>query len=145
MIAGMSETTAAAVSRNVWVLGQLRGYNSKQELADAMKWDRSRLSRTLRGDRQWTLDDLETAAKVLGLRNPGELFRPLGELVNAIAPTGTGSVTGTQRSTDQYLVGSRHPLDQDPHVTAVVLPFRRRSATVTQPAAYEWRNHHVAG
>jgi hypothetical protein len=79
-----NETTAEAVSRTVWLLGQIRGYASKQALADAMGWDRTRLSRTLSGTRQWTLEDLETAARVLRLGGPGELFRPLADLIGAV-------------------------------------------------------------
>lgn len=84
---------AEAVSRTVWVLATLRGYSSKQELAKAMGWDRTRLSRTLSGARQWTLEDLVTVAGVLGLSNAGELFRPLNELVGAIHPAAEGGVS----------------------------------------------------
>lgn len=138
----MSET-AAAISRNVWVLGQLRGYSSKQELASAMNWSRTRLGRTLAGDRQWTLDDLETAAKVLGLKSPGELFRPLGELVNAI-PTEEAAGSGVASAiTGRYFSLSVPTLSAKPQAGAVVLPFRRRHTAVTQPAASEWRKIHA--
>lgn len=87
-------STAQAVSRTVWMLAQLQGYPTKAALADAMAWDRSRLSRTLSGDRQWTIEDLETVAMVLRLNGPGDLFRPLVELIGAVEPTGRGGVTG---------------------------------------------------
>lgn len=84
-------TAAESVSRTVWVLAQLRGITSKQELANVMGWDRTRLSRTLSGARQWTLEDLVVAADALGLASAGELFRPLAELVGAVHPAASGS------------------------------------------------------
>jgi hypothetical protein len=81
------------------MLGQLRGFESKADMAAAMGWDPSRLSRTLSGARQWTLTDLETAAEVLGLSGPGELFRPLSELVGAVDPaTSASSVRRVDRA-----------------------------------------------
>lgn len=119
--------TAQSVSRTVWVLGQLRGYESKQALADAMGWDRSRLSRTLSGARQWTLEDLEEAARVLGLCGPGELFKPLADLVGAISPAAAVGGPVTELDTRRYLGGSSPSLDQ----LAQVLPFRPSYRTVT--------------
>jgi hypothetical protein len=120
-------SSAEAVSRTVWLLGQLRGFTSKQRLADAMGWDRSRLSRTLSGDRQWTIEDLETAAEALGLSGPGELFRPLAELVGAITPTASSSGGVTGRDTFEYLTASSVHGDG----LAQVIPIRPGYQTVT--------------
>lgn len=121
--------SAASVSRNVWLLGQVRGYATKKDLADAMGWEHSRLSRTLRGERRWTVDDLDDAVRALGLSTPGDLFRPLGELVGAAGSTRRDSVARTE-SMLTYLRADRPTLTSLPQVTASVLSFPQRKRDV---------------
>lgn len=142
MLYGMTDSqspAAEALSQTVWVLAQLRGYSTKQEMANAMGWDRTRLSRTLKGARQWTLEDLYTVADVLGLAGPGELFRPLGEIVGAIHPAAVnGSVGRAVSARYQRANGS------------VVIPFRqvrtthRRYLACTTTLSRENRADHIA-
>jgi hypothetical protein len=87
--------TSADISRKAWLLAQHIGYTSKSGFArDALGWDPSRFSRTLSGERQWTLDDLHTLADALGLPGPGDLFRTLGDLINSVGkPVSVSHVT----------------------------------------------------
>jgi transcriptional regulator with XRE-family HTH domain len=111
----LNEGTARMVSRTVWVIAQLRGYDTRQALADAMGWDRSRLSRTLSGNRQWTVEDLDTAANALGVET-GDLFRPLSELVGAVSDEGITAALTTWVPT---------PMLPPSEPSAEVIPFPR--------------------
>lgn len=111
-------TTAQTVSRTVLVLAQIRGYDTKQALATAMGWHRSKLSRTLSGDHEWTIAGLEDAAKALGLSGPGDLFRPLAELVGAVSPPTEGITSGLTQWVDQ----ATSSLSE---ASAQVIPFPR--------------------
>lgn len=91
--------TAEAVSRTVWVLAQIRGYQHKQDLAARIGWSRQRLNRLLSGQYEWTLSALEEVSDALGLDGPGDLFKPLAELVGA-AEGSDGGVIGMV--TEQY-------------------------------------------
>lgn len=120
-----TSATAQTVSDNVWLLAQFQGYKTKAALAAGMGWDASRLSRTLSGDRQWTIEDLETAAMALNLTGPGDLFRPLAELINAVRPATNGGVTG--RITGWYPA----PTSDPNYRSAQVIHLRRSYQTVT--------------
>lgn len=117
--------TARAVSHAVTVLAEVQRYPSKTALAEAAGMDRSKLSRLLSGHRQWTIEDLEAIAMALNLSGPGDLFRPLAELVGAVAPTANGGVTGG--ITGWYSGPSSAPNSR----LAQVIPLRRSYQTVT--------------
>lgn len=117
-------TTAQRVSRTVWVVAQLRGYTMKKDLAAAMGWQPDVLSRHLSGGRQWTIEDLEDAARALQLDSPGELFRPLGELVGAVTALGEDV---TERVTPRYPGATSVPNFR----LAQVIPMAGRNRSVT--------------
>lgn len=138
------DDAAATVSRNVWIIAQVRGYTSKLELARAMGWDRSRLSRTLSGDRQWTVTDLDTVARVLGLASPGDLFRPLADLMGAVDPTGTGSADRAGAVTDMVTGRYASASHRGAYPLAPVIPLQRDYRTVTYGYHERLKNAHTA-
>lgn len=127
--------TSADISRKAWLLAQHIGYTTKSEFARAMGWDPSRFSRTLSGDRQWTLDDLHTLADALELEGPGDLFRPLADLITDLdrrLPTGSHTCQYSQPSDPD---AELYALITDPHspYQPVTIPDQR-AASVTRSA-----------
>lgn len=127
--------TSADISRKAWLLAQHTGYTTKSEFARAMGWDPSRFSRTLTGDRQWTLDDLHTLADALGLDGPGDLFQPLADLIAHLDRHKTTQEIGTRKYPSASCADQPgHPLitDEDDWYLPVPIPAQR-DATVPRP------------
>jgi hypothetical protein len=117
-------TANHAVGRTVWLLAQVRGYTEKQQLAQAIGFSPSLMTRKIKGTVPWTVDELEKTAEVLGLSNWGDLSRPLAELVGVTEATDGGVTGGVTR---RYPGATSHPNDR----LAQVLPWRQSYRSVT--------------
>lgn len=97
---GMSEADdlQETIRRNVRVLMAIRGIDTVRALATLLGDNENHLSNRLTGRRKWQLDDIANLAHVFGVE-PGLILGDTATLAGAIAPTGTGSVTGTKQST----------------------------------------------
>ena len=124
------------IRRNVRVLMAIRGISTVREFATLLGDNENHLGNRLTGRRKWQIDDLAKLAHVFDVA-PGLLLGNTAELAGALAPTGTGSVTGAPQVKSPYLAHTRHPLSGLTQVDAVVLPFRRRRPAVVQTDASE--------
>jgi hypothetical protein len=77
---GLQET----VTQNVRVLMAVQRIDQQQDLAQVLGWHPTKLTKSLRGDRKWALDDLPDLARALGT-TPGALIGDTAELVGAVA------------------------------------------------------------
>jgi transcriptional regulator with XRE-family HTH domain len=121
-------TANHAVGRKVWVLAQIRGYNQKQQLATAIGFSPSLLTRKLQGTVPWTVDELERVAEVLGLTGWGDLSKPLAELVGAVGTQEEGVI----ESTITRYSGGSYPSYAE---LAQVIPLARGYQSVTSSPA----------
>ena len=86
----------AVVTRNIRVLMAVRGIETQKDLAAQLGWIETKLTKSLRGDRKWSLEDLPVLAEVLGVES-ADLIRDLGKLVTGSHShrTGTEGAVGT--------------------------------------------------
>lgn len=119
----------AVVTRNIRVLMAVRGIETQKDLAAQLGWFETKLTKSLRGDRKWSLEDLPELAHVLGVQ-PSDMLSDVSHLVNVVAParTGTDSVTGGV--TRRYAAGNGARILQFPQRTG---PQRRYRARKTGP------------
>jgi len=94
------------ITRNVRILMAARDMYEQRQLADALGWPSAKMTKTLKGDRKWSVEDLYEVAAVFGvaagalLGNPAELIGAAGPSIAAV----NGSVTR------EYLTGNLHPV-----------------------------------
>jgi len=76
------------VTTNVKVLMAVRRIEAQKDLAAKLGWVESKLTKSLRGTRKWSLDDLPELAEAFGVR-PADLIGDVNHLVSVAYPTGT--------------------------------------------------------
>lgn len=101
----MTETgLQGVVSRNIRVLMAVRGIETQKDLAASIGWIETKLTKSFRGDRKWSLEDLPGLADALGV-TPSELIGEVSGLIGAVGPTRTGTDGVTHRVTQEYPEG----------------------------------------
>lgn len=90
------------VTTNVKVLMAVRRIEAQKDLAAMLGWVESKLTKSLRGTRKWSLDDLPELANAFGVQ-PADLIGDVNNLVNVAYPTGTDAPV--RRTTTQYFGG----------------------------------------
>jgi hypothetical protein len=81
------------VTTNVKVLMAVRRIEAQKDLAAQLGWVESKLTKSLRGTRKWSLDDLPELARVFGV-TPADLIGDVTRLVNVARPLMTGTEGG---------------------------------------------------
>ena len=102
----------SVVTTNVKVLMAVQRIEAQKDLAARLGWGESKLTKSLRGDRKWSLEDLPELAEVFGVQ-PSDLIGDVTQLVNVAHPRRTGTDGVTARVTSEYVPGN----------TADVIPF----------------------
>jgi hypothetical protein len=120
----------AVVSRNIRVLMAVRGIETQKDLAAQLGWFETKLTKSLRGDRKWSLEDLSALATAFGVQ-PADLIDDVSRVVNVAAParTGTDSVTGGV--TRRYAAGNGARILQFPQRTGPQRRYRARKNTTS--------------
>jgi hypothetical protein len=127
----MTETgLQGVVSRNVRVLMAVRGIETQKELAAKVGWIETKLTKSFRGDRKWSLEDLPVLADALGV-TPGELLGEVGGLIGALSPARTGTDVVSDRVTWKYRSGNDARVIQFPQVRVQPRGYRSRKGRVT--------------
>jgi hypothetical protein len=90
----------SVVTTNVKVLMAVKRIEAQKDLAAELGWVESKLTKSLRGTRRWSLDDLPELADVFGVQ-PADLLGDVNHLVNVAAPAMTGT-DPRSRTTTQY-------------------------------------------
>lgn len=78
------------VTTNVKVLMAVKRIEAQKDLAAQLGWVESKLTKSLRGTRKWSLDDLPELADVFGVQ-PSDLIGDVTKLVTAAHPHRTGT------------------------------------------------------
>lgn len=81
------------ITRNVRILMAARDMYEQRQLADALGWPSAKMTKTLKGDRRWSVEDLYEVAQVFGIA-AGVLLGSTTDVVGAAGPTaavGNGS------------------------------------------------------
>ncbi|WP_162186963.1 helix-turn-helix domain-containing protein [Amycolatopsis vancoresmycina] len=93
------ETTDAQrnITRNVRILMAARDMFSQQELADSLGWTSAKMTKTLKGDRRWSVEDLYEIGRIFGI-SAGALLGSTAEVVAAAGPTVATPVNGSVTS-----------------------------------------------
>lgn len=119
----------AVVTRNIRVLMAVRDIETQKDLAVQLGWIETKLTKSLRGDRKWSLEDLPELARVFDVQ-PADLLGDVSHLVNIAAParTGTDSVTGG--NTRRYAARNGAHVIQFPQRTG---PHRRYRIRKNRP------------
>jgi len=86
------------VTTNVKVLMAVRRIEAQKDLAAKLGWVESKLTKSLRGTRRWSLEDLPELANVFGVQ-PADLIGDVNNLVSVAYPTGTDP---RSRTTPRY-------------------------------------------
>lgn len=102
----------SVVTTNIKVLMAVTRIEAQKDLAAKLGWGESKLTKSLRGDRKWSLEDLPELARVFGVQ-PADIIGDVTNLVNVAHPLKTGTDGVTARVTSEYVPGN----------TADVIPF----------------------
>ena len=89
------------VTTNVKVLMAVRRIEAQKDLAAKLGWVESKLTKSLRGTRKWSLEDLPELARVFGVQ-PADLIGDVTELVSVAHPRMTGTEAPVSRTTRGY-------------------------------------------
>jgi hypothetical protein len=100
--------------------------DQQKDLAALLNWDATKLTKSLRGDRKWALDDLEELAAALHT-TPSALLGDTAELVGAVTPLRASGEVRTEGTTNRYSPASSTRLTQ----SGQVIPFPRSYQTVS--------------
>lgn len=74
------------ITRNVRILMAAREMYEQRQLAEALSWPSAKMTKTFKGDRRWSVEDLVEVAGVFGIA-PGALLGSSTEIVGAAGPT----------------------------------------------------------
>lgn len=94
------------ITRNVRILMATRDMTTQRDLVNALGWPQAKVTKTLNGDRRWSVEDLYEVAQVFGIP-AGTLLGGTADVVGAVGPTQTavnGSVTRRYFSAKPYPV-----------------------------------------
>lgn len=91
----------SVVTTNIKVLMAVTRIEAQKDLAAKLGWGESKLTKSLRGDRKWSLEDLPELAAVFGV-SPADLIGEVTHLVNVAGPAKTGTDAITGRVTGRY-------------------------------------------
>lgn len=111
------------ITRNVRILMATRDMTRQSQLVEALGWPQAKVTKTLNGDRRWSVEDLYELATVFGI-SAGALLGTTAEVVAAAGPTTANAVNGSV--TSWYSVPEPHPVVRE----AQVIPFRPRNQGV---------------
>jgi hypothetical protein len=104
------------ITRNVRILMAARDMYEQRQLADALGWPSAKMTKTLKGDRRWSVEDLYEVAQVFGI-TAGALLGSTAEVVAAAGPTVANPVNGSV--TSRYSMPEPRPVVRE----AQVIPF----------------------
>ena len=82
------------ITRNVRILMAARDMYEQRQLADALGWPSAKMTKTLKGDRRWSVEDLYEVAQVFGI-TAGVLLGSTTDVVGAAGPTKVVNGSGT--------------------------------------------------
>lgn len=103
----------SVVTTNIKVLMAVTRIEAQKDLAAKLGWGESKLTKSLRGDRKWSLEDLPELAKVFGVQ-PADIIGDVTNLVNVAHPLKTGTDGVTARVTSEYVPGNTADVIQFP-------------------------------
>ena len=107
------------ITRNVRILMAARDMYEQRQLADALGWPSAKMTKTLKGDRRWSVEDLYEVAQVFGI-TAGVLLGSTTDVVGAAGPTVAVPANGSV--TSRY----SRPEQRDVVREAQVIPFPLR-------------------
>lgn len=111
------------ITRNVRILMAARDMYEQRQLADALGWPSAKMTKTLKGDRRWSVEDLYEIARVFGI-TAGVLLGSSADVVGAVGPTVAAPANGSV--TTRYSVLERRHVVRE----AQVIPFPIRQQGV---------------
>jgi hypothetical protein len=126
------------ITRNVRILMAARDMFEQRQLADALGWPSAKMTKTLKGDRRWSVEDLYEVAGIFGI-TPGALLGSSAEVVAAAGPAvaAVGTTSGSTRGsvTGPYVARSSLSIGEFAHVTDLQAYRAHREQGVTRAGA----------
>lgn len=123
------------ITRNVRILMAARDMIEQRQLAEALDWPSAKMTKTLKGDRRWSVEDLYEVARVFGI-SAGALLGSTAEIVAAAGPTvAAASGSTTAPPTVPYSARSSASIGEIAQVTDLQQYRAQRGQGVAQVAA----------
>ena len=124
------------VTTNVKVLMAVKRIEAQKDLAAKLGWVESKLTKSLRGTRKWSLEDLPELAEAFGVQ-PADLIGDVTHLVNVARPAMTGTDGTTVRATSRYQDGISRVVVPFPQVKSTDACYRRPARISMESRSHE--------